>query len=105
MNIKVMKQLTGDFSFSYLDVYFYIDNEKLTTTNVPIVTFPFPGSHIPSASPYVYLFVLKLIRYVRDCSEYQDFIKRGRLFTTRLLTQKYQRIKLMFTLQTSDKKL
>ena len=35
----------------------------------------------------------------RACSKYQDFIERGNLFNTRLLTQGYQRTKLVSTLK------
>ena len=48
-------------------------------------------------------FVLKcvsqLIRYARACSNYQDFIERGKMLTTKLLSQGYQKTKLVATLK------
>ena len=80
-------------SSSYLDFYLYIDNGKLTTKlydkrddfNFPIVNFPFLSSNIPSAPAYV-VYVSQLIRYARTCSNYQDFMERGKVLTTKLLS-------------------
>ena len=41
--------------------------------------------HNPSFNPLVYSFL-----YVSQCSKYQDFIERGKVLTTRLLSQEYQ---------------
>ena len=89
-------------SSSYLDCYFYIDNGKLTTRlydkrddfNFPIVNFPFLSSNIPSAPAYG-VYVSQLIRYARTCSNYQDVMERGKVFTTKLLSQGYQKTKLL----------
>ena len=88
-------------SFSYLDCYLYIDNGKLTTRlydkrddfNFPIVIFPFLSSNMPSAPAYG-VYVSQLIRYAKACSNYQDFMERGKVLTTKLLSQGYKKIKL-----------
>ena len=91
-------------SSSYLDCYLYIDSGKLTTRlydkqdnfNFPIVNFPFLSSNIPSAPAYG-VYVSQLIRYARACSNYQDFMERGKELTTKLLSQGYQKNKLVAT--------
>ena len=93
-------------SSSYLDCYLYIDNGKLTTTlsdirddfNFPIVDFPFLSSNIPSAPAYG-VYVSKIFRYARACSNYQDFMECGKVLTTKLLSHGYQETKLVATLQ------
>ena len=93
-------------SSSYLDCYLYIANGKLTTRlydkrddfNFPIVNFPFLSSNIPSAPAYG-VYVSQLIRYARTCSNYQDFMERGKVLTTKLLSQVYQKTKLVATLK------
>ena len=83
---------------SYSDCYLYIDNGKLTTRlyekrddfNFPIVNFPFLSSNIPSAPAYG-VYVSQLIRYARTYSNYQDFMERGKVLTTKLLSQGYQK--------------
>ena len=93
-------------STSYLDCYLYIDNGKLTTRlydklddfNFPIVNIPFLSSNIPSASAYG-VYVSQLIRYARACSNNQDFMERGEVLTTKLLSKGYQKAKLVATLK------
>ena len=93
-------------SSSYLDCYLYIDNGKLTTRlydkrddfNFPIVNFPFLSSNIPSAPAYG-VYVSQLIRYSRTCSNYQDFMGRRKVLTTKFLSQGYQKTKLVATLK------
>ena len=85
-------------SSSYLDCYLYIESGKLTTRlydkrdgfNFPIVNFPLLSSNIPSATAYG-VYVSQLIRYTRACSNYQDFMERGKVLTTRLLSQGYKK--------------
>ena len=43
--------------------------------------------------------VSHLIRYARACSNYQDFIEREKVLTTKLLSQGYQKTKLLATLK------
>ena len=91
-------------SSSFLDCYLYIDNGKLATRlydkrddfNFPTVNFPFLSSNIPSAPAYG-VYISQLIRYVRACSNYQDFMERGKVLTTKLLSQGYQKTKLVAT--------
>ena len=83
---------------AYLDCYLYIDSGKLTTRlydkrddfNFPIVNHPFLSSNIPSAPAYG-VYVSQLIRYARACSNYQDFMELGKVLTTKLLGQGYQK--------------
>ena len=84
-------------SSSYLDCYLYIDNGKLTTRLYDKRDdFPFLSSNIPSAPAYG-VYVSQLIRYTRACSNYQDFMDRGKLLTTKLLSQGYQKAELVAT--------
>ena len=93
-------------SSSYLDCYLYIDDGKLTTRlydkrgdfYFPIVNFPFLSSNIPSTPAYG-VYVSQLIRYARAYSNYQDFMERGKMLTTKLLSQGYQTNKLVGTLK------
>ena len=89
-------------SSSYLDCYLYIDNGKLTTRlydklddfNFLIVNFTFLSSNIPSAPAYG-VYVSQLVRDARVCSNFQDFIERGKVLITKLLSQRYQKNKLV----------
>ena len=89
-DLEVKETTETEASSSYLDCYLYIDNGKLTTRlydkrddfNFPIVNFPFLSSNIPSAPAYG-LYVSQLIRYARTCSNYQDFMERGKVLTTK----------------------
>ena len=54
--------------------------------------------NIPSAPAYG-VYVSQLISYARACSNYQDFMERGELLTTKLLNQGYQTSKLVATLK------
>ena len=45
--------------------------------NFPTVNFPFLSSNIPSAPAYG-VYVSQLIRYAKACSNYQDFMERGK---------------------------
>ena len=90
----------------YLDCYLSIDNGKLTSSlydkrgdfNFPIVNFPFLSSNIPSAPAYG-VYVSHLIRYARACSNYQVYMERGKVLTTKLLSQGYEKTKLVATLK------
>ena len=87
-------------SSSYLDCYLYIDSGKLITRlydkrdnfNFSNVNFPFLSSNIPSAPAYS-VYVSQLFRYDRASSNYQDFMERGKVLTTKLLSQGYQKKK------------
>ena len=91
-----------------MDRYLYIDNGKLTTRlydklndfNFLIVNFPFLRSNIPSAPAYG-VYISQLIHSARACacSNYQDFMERGKVLTTRLLSLWYKKTKLVATLK------
>ena len=99
-NLEIKETTETAASFSYLDCYLYFVNEKLPTKlfdkrddfNFPIVNFPFLSSNIPSAPAYG-IYVSQLIRYDRACSNYQDFMERGKVLTTKVLSQRYQKKK------------
>ena len=65
---------------------------------VLLFNFPFLSSNIPSAPAYG-VYVSQLIHYARTCSNYQDFMERGKVLTTKLLSQGYQKTKLVATLK------
>ena len=101
LEIKETRETAGPSS--YLDCYPYIDNAKLTTWLYDkrddfIVNFPFLSSNILSAPAYG-VYVSQLIRYARTCSNYQDFVERGKVLTTKLLSQGYQNTKMVATLK------
>ena len=96
--LKIKESTETTASSSYLDCYLYIDNGKLSTKlndkrddfNFPIVNFPFRSSNIPSAPAYG-VYISQLIRYARACTNYQDFMERGKVLITKLLSQGYQK--------------
>ena len=101
LEIKETTETTA--SSSNLDCYLYIDNGKLTTRLYDKrddfkFNFPFLSSNIPSAPTYG-VYVSQLICYARACSNYQDFMERGKVLTTKLLSQGYQKTKLVATLK------
>ena len=59
--------------------------DKHDTFGFHIVKFPIMSSNIPSAPVYV-VYASQLIRYVRCCSNYSDFLSRHRVLVTRLLS-------------------
>ena len=63
-------------------------------TSIFPLFFPFLSSNILSAPAYG-VYVSQLIRYARACSNYQDFMERGKVLTTKLLSQEYQKTKLV----------
>ena len=72
--------------------------DKRDDFNFPIVNFPFLSSNIPSAPAYG-VYVSQLIRFARACLNYQDFVERGKVLTTKLLSQRYQKTKVLVTLK------
>ena len=103
--IKETTEAATFASYRYLNCYLYIDNGKRATKlydkwddfNFPIVNFPLLSSNTLSASAYG-VYVSQLICYARACSKYQDFTERGKVLTTRLFSQGYQRTKQVTTL-------
>ena len=51
------------------------------------------------SAPAYGVYVSHLIRYARACSNYQDFMGSGKVPTTKLLSQEYQKLKLVATLK------
>ena len=58
--------------------------DKRDDFNFPVVNFPFLSSNIPSAPAYG-VYVSQLIRYARACSNYQVFMERGKVLTTKIV--------------------
>jgi hypothetical protein len=93
-------------SASYLDILINIDsNDRLTTSlyakrddfDFAIVNIPFLCSSIP-LSPAYSVYISLLIRYARACFAYEDFSKRGKPLTKKLMLQGYDesRLKSLF---------
>ena len=100
--LKVKDTTESDNSASYLDILLNIDcNGKLATSlyderddfDFAIVNFPFLCSNIP-LSPTYGVYISQLIRYARACFAYEDFSKRGRLLTNKLMLQGYNESRL-----------
>ena len=71
---------------------------EIAHVSFPIVNFPFLSSNVPSAPAYG-IYISQLILYARACSNYQDTMERGKVLTTKLLSQGYQKAKLVATLK------
>ena len=56
------------------------------------------SSNIPSAPSYG-VYVSQLVCYTRACCNYEDFVDKGMLLTSKLLSQGYRRAKLVSTLK------
>ena len=70
--------------------------DKRDDFNFPIVSFPFLSSNIPSAPACG---VSQLIHCAGACSGCRDFMERGKVLTQKLLSQGYQKTKLVATLK------
>ena len=103
--LKIKETTETATSSSYLD-YLYSDIGKLASRlydkrvdcNFPIVNFPFLSNSIASVPAYGVYFS-QLTRYARACIKYRGFVERVKLLTTRLLSQGYQRMKLVSSLK------
>ena len=102
--IEIKDSTESDKSASNLDILLSIDfNGRLTTSlydkrddfDFAIVIFPFLCSNIP-LSPAYGVYISQLIRWV--CFAYEDFSKRGKLLTKKLMLQGYHesRLKSLF---------
>lgn len=105
--LEIKDTTDSEISVSYLDVLVEKDvNGNLTTKlydkrddfNFSIVNFPYLCSNLTS-SPAYGVYVSQLIRYARACATYEQFIKRGKLLTNKLLEQKYQEPRLKSSLR------
>jgi hypothetical protein len=93
--LEIKDTTESDKSASYLDILLSIDsNGRLTTSlydkrddfDFAIFNFSFLCNNIP-LSPAYGVHVSQLIRYARACFTYEDFSKRGRLLTNKLMVQ------------------
>ena len=100
--IEIKDTTESDKSASYLDILLSIDsNGRLTTSlydkrddfDLAIVNFPFLCNNIP-LSPAYGVYISQLIRYARACFAYEDFSKRGKLLTNKLILQGYNESRL-----------
>jgi hypothetical protein len=91
--LEIKDTTESDKSASYLDILLNIDsNGRLTTSlydkrddfDFAIVNFPFLCCNIPLAPVYG-VYISQLIRYARACFAYEDFSKRDKLLTKKLL--------------------
>jgi hypothetical protein len=108
--LEIKHTTESDKSASYLDILLNIDsNGRLTTSlygkcddfDFAIVNFPFLRSNIPlSTANGVY--VSQLIRYARVCFAYEEFSKRGRLLTNKLMLQGYNKSRLKSSFHYND---
>ena len=105
--LEIKETTESNTSTSYLDILLSIDdNGHLNTSlydkrddfNFRITNFPFMSSNIPS-SPAYGVFISQLVRYARACSKYEDFIKRGKLLSSKLLLQGYLKERLKTSLK------
>ena len=94
--------IDSDKYASYLDILLNIDsNGRLTTSlydkrddfDFAIVNFPCLCSNIP-LSPAYGVSISQLIRYARANFAYEDFSKRGKLLTNKLMLQGYNESRL-----------
>ena len=100
--LEIKDTTESDRSASYLDILLDIDsNGRLTTSlydkredfDFAILTFPFLCTNIP-LSPAYGVYISQLIRYARACFAYEDFSKRGKLLTKKLMLQGYNESRL-----------
>ena len=91
----VLKRTTENpLCVSYLDICITLGQHRFFTTifdkrdnfNFDIVNFPFLSSNIPT-NPAYGVYISQLIRISRICCEYNAFIKRHYMITSRLIRQ------------------
>jgi hypothetical protein len=104
LEIKDTKESYKSALYMYLDILLNIDaNGRLTTSlhvydkrvdfDFAIVSFPFLYINI-SLSPAYVVYISQLIRYARACFAYEDFSKRVKLLTNKLMLQDYNESRL-----------
>jgi hypothetical protein len=100
--LKITDTTEYDKSASYIDILLNMNsNGRLTTSlydkrddfDFAIVNFPFLCSNI-SLLPACGVYISQLIRYTRACFAYEDFSKRGKLLTKKLMLQGYNESRL-----------
>ena len=77
--LLILKSLLLTLSFT-LTTNLYDKRDDLT---FPKVNFPFISRNIP-ASPAYGVYVSELVRYIRACAQYSDFLDRAQLLTQKL---------------------
>jgi hypothetical protein len=91
--LEIKDTTESDKCISYLDILLNIDsNGRLTTSlydkrddfDFAYVDFPFLCSNL-QLSPAYDVYISQLIRYTRACFTYEDFSKRGKLLTKKLV--------------------
>jgi hypothetical protein len=99
--LEIKDTTESDKSASYLDILLNIDSIGRLTTSLYdkrddfdfAINFPFLCSNIP-LSPAYGVYISQLIWYARACFEYEDFSKRGKLLTKKLMLQGYNESRL-----------
>jgi hypothetical protein len=100
--LEIKDTTESDKSASYLDIFLNIDSSGRLTTSLydkrddfdfTIVNFPFLCSNVPH-SPAYGVYISQLIRYARACFAYENFSKRGKLLTKKLMLQCYNESRL-----------
>jgi hypothetical protein len=95
--LEIKDTTESDKSASYLDILLNIDSNGTLTTSLydkrddfyfAIANFPFLCSSIP-LSPAYGVYISQFIRYARACFTYEDFSKRGKLLTNKLMLHGY----------------
>ena len=100
--LTVEKANKSDHLADYLDLLFIIDSggklstrlyDKSNDFDFHIVNFPFLSSNMPSGPSYG-VYISQLIRYVRCCSQYEDFRYHHKCLVDQLLSQGYRALRL-----------
>jgi hypothetical protein len=97
--LEIKDTTESEKSASYLDILLNIDSNGTLTTSLydkrddfdfAIVNFPFLCSKIP-LSPAYGVYISQLLGYVRARFAYEDFLKRDKLLTKKLMLQGYNK--------------
>jgi hypothetical protein len=92
--LEIKATTESDKSASYLDILLKTSlYDKRNDFDYAIVNFPFLCSNIP-LSPAYDVYMSHLIRYARACFAHEDFSKRGKLLTNKLMLQGYNESRL-----------
>ena len=91
--LTLKRTTESDTKLPYLDVSISICHGKFVTEvydkdnfNFNIVNYPFMCSNIP-ARPTYGVYISQLIRINRICENFNNFVKRHRLLTEKLISQ------------------
>ena len=88
--LEVKDNTESDKSASYLDILLNIDSNGKLTTSLYDKRDDFDFTIFYVVTYHFHLLCLsQLIRYARACFAYEDFSKRGRLLTNKLMLQGY----------------